>query len=57
MNFECWINGEVSKIGHHFSNEKISKFISRKNDNKKKCAPKSVLFNEKKMRKIFDIEN
>ena len=23
LNFEFWINGELSKIGHHFSNEVI----------------------------------
>jgi hypothetical protein len=23
LNFEFWINGELSKIGHHFSNKKI----------------------------------
>ena len=23
LNFEFWINGELSKIGHHFSNTKI----------------------------------
>ena len=41
MNFENWVNGEVSK-----------------NVNNKKCAPKLIFFNEKKMRKIriiFDI--
>ena len=30
--FEVWINGELSKIGHHFSNEK-----NLKNDFIKKC--------------------
>jgi hypothetical protein len=23
LNFEFWINGELSKIGHHFSNRKF----------------------------------
>ena len=23
LSFEFWINGELSKIGHHFSNKKI----------------------------------
>ena len=23
LNFELWINGELSKIGHHFSNKEI----------------------------------
>ena len=41
LNFEFWINGELSKIGHHFSN-------LSKNVNNKKCAPKLVFFNEKK---------
>ena len=43
--FENWSSGELSKIGHRFSN---------------KCAPKLVFFNETKLRKftmIFDIEN
>ena len=25
LNFEFWINGEMSKIGHQFSNKKIKK--------------------------------
>ena len=25
LNFEFWINGELSKIGHHFSNKLILK--------------------------------
>ena len=25
LNFEFWINGELSKIGHHFSNKKLRK--------------------------------
>jgi hypothetical protein len=60
LNFEFWINGELSKIGHHFSNKVISKFILSKNVNNKKCAPKLVFSNEKKLRKIwmiFDIEH
>ena len=54
FNLQFWINGELSKIGHHFSDEKI------KNVNNKKCAPKLVFFNEKTLRMIpmiFDIEN
>ena len=39
-NFEFWINGELSKIGHHFSNKRILKMISSKNVNNKKCASK-----------------
>ena len=48
LNFEFWINGELSKIGHHFSNKKNLKMILSKNVNNKKCAPKLVFFNEKK---------
>ena len=54
LNFEFWINGELSKIGHHFSNKVIQKLILSKNVNNKKCAPKLVFFN-KKMRKIWMI--
>ena len=31
LNFEFWINGELSKIGHHFSNTKMLKLILSKN--------------------------
>ena len=48
LDFEFWINGELSKIGHHFSNEVIQKFIISKNVNNKKCAPKLVFYNLKK---------
>ena len=47
--------GNCQKVGHHFSNKLILKI-----DFIKKCAPKLVFFNEKKMRKIqviFDMEN
>ena len=60
MNFENWCEGELSKIGHHFSNDMILKMILSRNVNNKKCASKFIFFNEKKMRKIpmiFDIEN
>ena len=30
LNFEFWINGELSKIGHHFSNKVIQKLILSK---------------------------
>ena len=43
LNFEFWINGELSKIGHHFSNKVIFEI-----DFIKKCASKLVFFNEKK---------
>ena len=48
LNFEFWINGELSKIGHCFSNKVIWKLILSKNVNNKKYAPKSVFFNKKK---------
>ena len=54
FNFEFWINGELSKIGHHFNNEMIQKLILSKNVNNKKCAPKLVFFNEKKIEKDSD---
>ena len=60
MSFEFWINGELSKIGHHFSIKVIWKLILSKNVNNKRYAPKLVLFIEKRLRKIrmiFDIEN
>ena len=31
MNFELWINGELSKIGNHFGNKIIKKMILSKN--------------------------
>ena len=31
LSFEFWINGELSKIGHHFSNKKFGKLILSKN--------------------------
>ena len=52
MNFEFWINGKMSKIGHNFSN-KVNLILS-KNVNNKKCAPKLVFFNEKKIEKDSD---
>ena len=48
LNFEFWINGKLSKIGHHFSNNKFNKLILSKNVINKKCAPKLVFINEKK---------
>ena len=55
MDFENWINGEVSKIRPHFRKESDLEI-----DVIKKCAPKLILFNEKKIGKIqtiFDLEN
>ena len=46
LNFENWTKGELSKIGHHFSNKRLSKLILSK------CASKLVFFNENKMRKV-----
>ena len=54
LNFEFWINDELSKIGHHFSSKMIWKLISSKNVNIKKCAPKLVFFNEKRIEKDSD---
>ena len=48
LNFEFWINGELSKIGHHFSNKVIQKLTLSKNVNNKKM---------RKIQMIFDIEN
>ena len=39
LNFENWVNWEVSKIGHHFKSKVISKLMLSKNVNSKKCAP------------------
>ena len=47
-------NGELSKIGHHFSNKVFKKLMLSKNVNNKKCAPKLVFFNEKKIEKDSD---
>ena len=52
LNFEFWINSELSKIGHLVI-KILKKLILSKNVNNKKCAPKLVFFNEKKMRKIL----
>ena len=49
LNFEFWINGELSKIGHHFSNEKNQVLILSKNVNNKKYAAKLVFFNDNKI--------
>ena len=58
LNFEFWINGELSKIGHHFINKEI---FYQKNANNKKCPSKLVFINEKKklrkIRMISYIEN
>ena len=40
LNFGFWINGELSNIGHQFSNKVILILILSKNVNNKKCAPK-----------------
>ena len=36
LNFENWCSGELSKIGHHFSNQVIQKLMLSKNVNDKK---------------------
>jgi hypothetical protein len=35
LNFEFWIDGELSKLGHHFGNKVIQKSIFYKNVNNK----------------------
>ena len=60
LNFKKWSSGELSKIGHHFRKYSDLKIDVIRNVNNKKCAPKLVLFNEKKMRKItmiFDVRD
>ena len=55
LKFENWSSGQLSKIGHHFKKESDLKIHVIK-----KCDPKFVFFNEKKLRKIlmiFDVEN
>ena len=49
MKFENWCSGELSTIGHHFSNKVIWKLMLSKNVNNKKCAWMNIL--------ILDIEN
>ena len=49
--FENWVNGEVSKIGHHIRKYSDLKIDVIKN---KKCAPKLIFFNEKKIEKDSD---
>ena len=47
LNFENWVNGEVSKIRRHFRNKSRSILKLSKNVNNKKCAPKLIFFNKK----------
>ena len=54
LNFENWVNGEVSKIRSHFRNKSHSILKLSKNVNNKKCAPKLIFFNEKKIEKDSD---
>jgi hypothetical protein len=49
LNFENWFNGELSKIGLHFSNKVILK-----TDVNKKCAPELVFFNKKNEKDLDD---
>ena len=46
LNFENWVNGKVSKIGHHFRKWSDLKLMLSKNVTNKKCAPKLILFND-----------
>ena len=49
MNFEFWINSELSKGGHF--RIKVLKIDFIKNVNYNECAPKLIFFNEKKIEK------
>ena len=54
LNFEFWINSELSKIGHHFSNKRF-----RKEFYQKMSITKNVLLNwyssmKKKIEKDWD---
>ena len=50
FNFENW--SVVSKIGHHFRKLIDLKIDVRKKFQKQKCAPKFVLFNDKKLKRF-----
>ena len=52
VNFVTWNCGELSKIGHHFRKKSDLKIDLSKNVNNKKCAPKFVLFDEKKSKRF-----
>ena len=54
LNFEFWINGEVSKIGYHFRNKIFQILILSNNVKNKRFAPKLIFFNEKKIEKDSD---
>jgi hypothetical protein len=55
LNFENWVNGEASKIGHHFSKESDLKIdVIKKCQYYKKCVPKLIFFKEKKIEKDSD---
>ena len=58
LNYEFYIDGKLSKIGHHCNKNMIHP--KPKITITKKCAPKLGFFNEKKIEKVlddFDIEN
>ena len=52
LNFENWINGEVSKNRHHFRNKSRSVSMLSKNVNNKKRAPKTMFFKEEKIERF-----
>ena len=54
LNFENWVNGEVSKTRRHFRNKSRSISKLSKNVNNKKCAPKLIFINETKIEKDSD---
>ena len=51
LNFENWVNGEVSII---LENKVIQKLMLSKNVNNKTCAPELIFFNEKRIEKDSD---
>ena len=60
MNFEFWISGELSKLGHHFSNNLKKNHIYQKMSITKNVPLTWFFLMKKELRKIqmiFDIEN
>ena len=58
LNFEFWINGNLSKIGHHFSNKNYLRIDYYRKMLKTKHALLNWYSSMKKMKKmIFDVEN
>ena len=55
LNFENWVNGKVSKIGHHFRKYSFQKMSTTKSVPLKWYSCMKSVF--KKIGIIFDIEN